>query len=102
MVPVALRRTITCASCKVLAEIVIKQPPLMSFDIAPWESFESPATGKAVTSRKQMQEDLRASGCHIREPGEEKDTARRRAEIAAERDRKIETIVAETAQGLGL
>lgn len=32
-------------------------------DIAPWDAYESPATGKAITSYAQRREDMKASGC---------------------------------------
>lgn len=37
--------------------------PLAQFDIAPWESFISPATGKTITSKAERRDDMKASGC---------------------------------------
>ena len=101
VVPVALRKTIRCARCRIFAEIVIKKAPMVH---APGEfvPFESPGTGKLITSKSRLVDDLKASGCHLREPGEEKDTARRRQEIEKAEDQAIENAVVETARGLGL
>lgn len=99
VMPIALRRTVRCVKCRILGEIQI-QPTAVRTDIA--EAFESPATGKWITSRAQLNEDLQRSGCHIWEAGEQKDTARRRQELAAQEDQRIEQAVRETAAGLGL
>lgn len=37
--------------------------PMMRADIAPWDAYESPATGKPITSYAQRREDMKASGC---------------------------------------
>jgi len=37
--------------------------PMMAPDIQPWDAFESPATGKMITSKAQRREDMKASGC---------------------------------------
>lgn len=99
--PVELRKTVRCAVCDAVPDIQILKAPMVQ---APgeFEPFLSPATGKLVKSRSQLSDDLKASGCHLREPGEEKDTARRRQEIEAESDQKLEQLVHETATGLGL
>lgn len=99
VVPVALRRDVVCAKCQVPGEIQI-QPTMVRPDIQ--EEFLSPATGRPIRSRRQLQEDLKASGCHLREPGESRDTARRRQEIARAEEAKIEALVVETAKNLGV
>ncbi|MEQ9634608.1 MAG: hypothetical protein RLW68_00840 [Devosia marina] len=35
-----------------------------------FQPFESPATGKMITSRTELREDLAASGCRLLEPDE--------------------------------
>lgn len=47
--------------------------PMMRADIAPWDAFVSPATGKTITSYAQRREDMKASGC--RDWGGRKDEA---------------------------
>lgn len=37
--------------------------PMMRADIAPWDAFVSPATGKTISSYAQRREDMKASGC---------------------------------------
>ena len=37
--------------------------PMMRADIAPWDTYESPATGKRITSYTERREDMKASGC---------------------------------------
>jgi hypothetical protein len=97
--PVAMRKTVNCGQCGTNSEIVI-QPTAVRADIS--EPFVSPATGRIVSSRVQLHDDLRRSGCHLREPGESKDLARTRQEIAAREDQNLEHALRTTAQGLGL
>lgn len=99
VLPVSLRHSVSCGQCGVKGEIVI-MPAAVRTDIS--EPFISPGTGKVISSRAQLAEDLRRSGCHLREPGEEKDTARTRREIAAKEEALIDHAVSQTAQGLGL
>lgn len=37
--------------------------PIGQFDIQPWESYISPASGKLITSKTERREDMRATGC---------------------------------------
>ena len=37
--------------------------PMMRADIQPWDAYQSPATGKLITSYAQRREDMKASGC---------------------------------------
>jgi hypothetical protein len=83
-----------------MPEIVIKAPAMVMQDSL--EPFESPATGRWIESRRQMEQDLRESGCHLRERGEEKDVARARAEINAREEAFLDRAVRTTAQDLGL
>lgn len=43
-------------------------PTMLSPDIAPWDSYVSPATGNFITSHKQRKQDMKASGCVDYEP----------------------------------
>ena len=61
--------------------------------------FESPATGKMITTRSQLQEDLRTSGCFIYESGVKQDIARNRARNIEKADaalaEKVDRVAAE-------
>lgn len=37
--------------------------PNASLDIAPWEAYESPASGQWITSKSQRREDMKNAGC---------------------------------------
>lgn len=50
--------------------------PMVNFDIAPWQSFESPADGKIITSRSELKENLARNGKILYEPGLKQDIAR--------------------------
>ncbi len=71
--------------------------PSVQTDIEP---YESPKTGKWITSRREQREDLKASGAFLYESGVSEDIARRRQENLAATDRLIETRVDETIRDL--
>lgn len=62
-----IRHVAECADtpecCGVKTDKRILSAPMMRADIAPWDAYESPATGKAITSYAQRREDMKASGC---------------------------------------
>lgn len=58
--------------CGVKMERVVCAPAVHA-DITP---YVSPGSGKYITSRSQMKEDLRATGSILNEPGLRKDVAR--------------------------
>jgi putative FmdB family regulatory protein len=64
--------------------------PYIAPDIQP---YVSPATGKVVNSRTQQQNDLKASGHILNEPGLKNDIARRREERKEETFKPIEAAV---------
>jgi hypothetical protein len=37
--------------------------PMARMDIQPWDAYQSPATGKRITSYAERREDMKASGC---------------------------------------
>ncbi len=49
--------------CNKSTEKRIFSAPMTHFDIQPWDSFVSPATGKVISSKAQRREDMKASGC---------------------------------------
>ena len=69
--------------------------PMMRPDIAPWDAYESPATGKPITSYAQRREDMKASGCRDWEGMvNEKDQAARNIRYdEADSDAKLDVTV---------
>ena len=49
--------------CGVKTEKRLLSAPMARFDIQPWDAYESPATGKVITSYAQRREDMKVSGC---------------------------------------
>lgn len=49
--------------CGQKTEKRILSAPMARMDIQPWDAYESPATGKLITSYAQRREDMKASGC---------------------------------------
>lgn len=72
---VATRDEIPLCSCSGTQERILT--PL--FIQAGFQEYISPATGKLISSRDQHKEDLRVSGCFIKEAGVSQDIARNRA-----------------------
>jgi len=70
----------------------ILSAPMMSPDIANWDAFESPATGKLITSKAQRREDMKASGCRDWEgmADEKAHAARQKQYAEAENDAKLD------------
>lgn len=93
--------TAACPHCAATSPQVITRP-MVIFDVAPWAAFESPTTGKLITSRRESHEDLRRSGCRLLEPGESdqyrKDEARRQKENEKASEALVDHIVSETAR----
>ena len=67
----------------------------MRADIAPWDAFVSPATGKTISSYAQRREDMKASGCRDYEgrKSESENAARLKGYDDAKLDAKIDTTV---------
>ena len=49
--------------CGVKTDKRILSAPMAKFDIAPWDAYVSPATGKMINSYSQRRDDMKASGC---------------------------------------
>lgn len=49
--------------CGVKTEKRILSAPMARMDIQPWDAFESPASGKLITSYAQRREDMARTGC---------------------------------------
>ena len=81
--------------CDTKTEKRIFTSPLAQFDIAPWDSFVSPATGKVINSKSQRREDMKASGCRDWEgmATEKQIAANCKKEEAAREDAILDTAV---------
>lgn len=82
-----------CPKCGQLGNKVFLHPPRVFGDTMDFPEYESPATGKWIAGRRQAREDLLRSGCHLYEPGEKEDNARRLAAKAVEVDRQVDEAV---------
>lgn len=69
--------------CDQKSEKRILSAPMMRADIAPWDAYESPATGKTISSYAQRREDMKISGCRDYEG---KDSELRQAQRLAQYD----------------
>lgn len=67
--------------------------PMMAADIQPWDAFESPATGRLITSKAQRREDMKRSGCREWEglANEKQQAARTRQYAEEASDAALET-----------
>lgn len=75
--PLRLHSNTTQCTCSGIADQVLTRP-MLSPDLS--EPYQSPATGKWITSRREHVEDLARSGCRVYEPGETQDFIKRKAE----------------------
>lgn len=92
--PVAqCRDTPECCGAKTDKRLL--SAPMMRADIQPWDAYQSPATGKMITSYAQRRADMKAAGCRDWEGMEsEKQHAQRQKQYAeAEQDAKLDTTV---------
>lgn len=84
-----------CSKCGQDAPQVIKQAPMtiipqhMRFD---FDGYESPTSGRHITTKKQRIEDMAQSGCIEYEPGMRQDADRR----VIEHDAMLDKLVDET------
>ena len=69
-------------------------PTMIKFDIAPWDSYVSPASGKLITSYKERERDMKETGCVDYDPGM-KDVQRRKIKEA---DEKLDKVVDATVE----
>jgi hypothetical protein len=82
-----------CCGTKTDKRILTK--PMAAMDMQPWEAFESPATGKIITSKKERADDMRASGCRDWEgmDSEKRHAERQKQYQEAEADKKLDHAV---------
>jgi hypothetical protein len=81
--------------CGVKTEKRVLSVPSAHFDVQPWESFISPATGKLITSKAERQEDMKASGCRQWEgmKDEKSEAARRKQYNEEAQDKALDHAV---------
>ncbi len=84
--------------CNKYTEKRIFSPPASHFDIQPWDSFVSPATGKVISSKAQRREDMKVSGCRDWEgmDSEKRQSKKIKEAQAKEEDKKLDAIVQQT------
>lgn len=81
--------------CGEKTEKRILSAPMMRADIQPWDAYESPATGKLITSYAQRREDMKASGCRDYEgrESEERNAARQKQYQEEDEEKKLDSTV---------
>lgn len=84
--------TPTYCSCGLEAQRKIV-PTMINCDIQPWDYYESPASGKPITSYKERKEDMARTGCVDYDPGMKTDYKKRINRMDAELDKKVEETV---------
>jgi putative FmdB family regulatory protein len=87
-------RATTCVRCGALAEKVILRAPRVVGDYAP---YECPVTGRWIEGKREHEENLRRTGCHVMEGGEVEAEERRRVAAEAAEEAVIEEAVERTA-----
>lgn len=86
-----MRNTPEC--CGAQTDKRLLTAPMARMDIQPWDAYESPATGKTITSYAQRREDMKASGCRDWEgrASEQRQSDRIKGYDEAAMDAKLET-----------
>lgn len=81
--------------CGAKTEKRILSAPMARMDIQPWDSYESPATGKMITSYAERRADMQASGCRDYEgrEAEERNAAKQRKYTEEDEEKKLDTAV---------
>jgi hypothetical protein len=74
---------------------VILSPPKVFGD---YEGYESPASGKWISGRRQRLEDLKRTGCRPYEEGERQEYERRQVAVDRELDRTVDEAVDRTLE----
>lgn len=89
---------VTPVCCGKSTEKRIFSPPTSHFDIQPWDSFVSPATGKVISSKAQRREDMKASGCRDWEglASEKSVAAAKNKELDAKETKSLKEATAKT------
>lgn len=85
----------TPACCGAKTDKRILSAPMMRADIAPWDAYESPATGKLITSYAERRADMKAAGCRDWEgiASEKHEASKRKAEQERQEDAALDATV---------
>ncbi len=86
-----------CDACGTSIPKRVISAPYISPDITP---YVSPGSGKVISSRAQMEYDLKSTGHIINEPGLRKDIERRKTEVATESFKPIADGIDSTVRNL--
>lgn len=70
-------------------------PTMLSPDIAPWDAYISPVSGRPITSYKERKEDMKRSGCVDYEPSLRKDHKRNQREDELKLEKSLDNTVEE-------
>ena len=96
--------TIDCPACGLANKLTpfVSMPMLNASTAREFEAYESPATGKVITSHQARKYDMQASGCRDWEgvEQEKKYAAKAKIEEDQRQEQKIEQWVGETYQQL--
>lgn len=89
------QRDDTPECCAQKTEKRLLSAPMMRADIAPWDAYESPATGKTISSYAQRREDMARAGCRDWEgmDAEKKQSQRLKQYQEQASDAKLDTAV---------
>ena len=71
---------------------------MLNCDIAPWDSYVSPASGKLITSYKERAADMKATGTCDYDPGIRTDNAKRQKETEVKLDKAVDETVGKAFQ----
>lgn len=84
----------TCECGKSASRLI--SPVMFSIDATNFMPYESPGTGKIITSKTQRKEDMKACGCVDYEPSLKEHQAKRIEREDAEIDRKVDEHIEKT------
>lgn len=81
--------------CGVKTDKRILTAPMGIMDYQPWEAYESPASGKMITSKAERAKDFKATGTRPWEglETEKQEAARQKAYTEADEDKKLDATV---------
>ena len=95
-----------CPKCGMANKLTpfVSTPMMQATTFRVFEAFESPATGRVITSESARKRDMKESGCRQWEgiEQEKKYAAKAKAEEMQKEEKQVESWVAETYQNLPL
>lgn len=87
--------TVQTCECGAEAHRIIS-PVMFSIDATNFPAYQSPTSGKWITSKSQRREDMKASDCVDYEPSMKDEMLKRHAREDAELDKKVDEHVEKT------